>query len=231
MRSLSSLRGSRAWRCIPVALAFLVSADPVTARSKSDNEMDAQRYYRLGQTQFDQGKTLQAIESLKKALSIDPKLAEAHDYLGLIYLEQSDPRKAAKHLEKAVSINPYFTEAHNTLGVAYKELKKYDRSMEEFETALKDKTYSTPEKIYLNIGYLHLERGKIPEATRSFEQALRIKPDYLRGMLGLGQAYQQSGRADLATKEFQRIVKLGPDSAEAAQARQLLDGQVKREGS
>jgi Tfp pilus assembly protein PilF len=203
----------------------------VLARSRSSAEADAQRYYRLGQTQFEQGKTLQAIESLKKAIEMDPKLAEAQNYLGIVYLQQSDPSRAAKCLKKAVDINPYYTDAHNTLGVAYKELGKYDRARSEFETALKDKTYPTPEKIHLNMGHLYLTQGKYPEAIRSFEQALTIKPSYLRGILGLGLAYQKSGRAELATRKFQDVVRLGPESPEAAEARQLLIGQGKRDGS
>ena len=222
--------GIRAWRLVPVVCALLFPVG-VAARPRSAVEADAQRYYRLGQTQFEQGMTLQAIESLKKAIDMNPKLAEAHNYLGIIYLQQTDPSRAAKYLKKAVEINPYYTDAHNTLGVAYKEMGKYDRALAEFETALKDRTYATPEKIHLNMGHLYLAQGDYPQAIHSFEQALTIRPDYLRGMLGLGLAYQKSGRTELATRKFQEVVKLHPDSAEAAEARQLLGGQGKREGS
>ncbi len=226
---------SRSWvshACLwlPVVCALSIPVG-LLARSRSSAEADAQRYYRLGQAEFEQGKTQQAIESLKKAIGMDPKLAEAHNYLGIVYLQQSDAPRAAKYLKKAVDINPYYTDAHNTLGVAYKELGKYGRAQAEFETALKDKTYPTPEKIHLNMGHLYLAQSMYPEAIRSFEQALTIRPNYLRGILGLGLAYQKSGRAELAARKFQEVVKLGPESAEAAEAKQLLNGQGKREGS
>ena len=220
----------RAWRWLLVVCACLIPVD-VAARSKSAIEADAQRYYRLGQTQFEQGMTLQAIESLKKAIDMNPKLAEAHDYLGVIYLQQTDPSHAVKYLKKAVEIDPYYTDAHNTLGVAYKELGKFEKALAEFEIALKDRTYATPEKIHLNMGQVFLARGEYPQAIQAFEKALTIKPDYPRGMFELGLAYQKSGRTELATRKFQEVVKLHPDSAEAAEARQLLGGQGKREGS
>jgi type IV pilus biogenesis/stability protein PilW len=192
---------------------------------------DAMSFYRLAQVQFEQGKTQEAIASLKKALSRNPKLAEAHDYLGIIYLQQSDPQQAAKYLKKAVALNPYYTDAHNTLGVVYTELKKYDRAVAEFDLALKDRTYGSPEKIHFNLGRLYLDRGMNDQAIHSFEEAVRIKSDYLPGMLGLGQAYQSSGRLDLARQQYQKIVRLDPKSAEAVQARQFLDRQRPRDGS
>ena len=229
MRGGHRRAGGRAAGFIAVAIGCALTGGAL-ATSKSD-EGSAQRYYRLGQTQFEQGKTLQAIESLKKSLEFDPKLAEAHDYLGVIYLQQSDPDRAVKHLRKAIDINPYFTEAHNTLGVAYNVLKKYDRALEEFEVALKDKTYPTPEKIHFNMGKLYTDRGMYPDAIRCFEQALKSKPDYLNGLLGLGLAYKKSGRGDLAVQQFKKVVRLGPNSAEATEARQYLDGKVAQEGS
>src|SRR5262249_46536176 len=124
--------------------------------------------------------------------------------------------------------DPYMTDAHNNLGVVYKELKEYDNSLDEFQTALKDKNYPTPEKIHANLGYLYVAQGNYPEAVRSFQQAIALKPGYLMGILGLGTAYQGSGRADLARRQFQEVVRLSPDSPEAGRARELLGGLVKK---
>ena len=212
-------------------LAAVLSFRAAPAARAGESEDHAQRYYRLGAAQFEQGSTKQAIASLEKALSLDRKLAEAHNYLGLIYLQQSDPRQAAEHFGKAVAINTYFTDARNNLGVAYKELKKYDKAMKQFRTALKDRTYRTPEKIHLNMGHLYLERGRLPEAIREFDRAVTLNPSYLRGILGLGISYKRSGKPDLAEKELRKVMRLGPGTPEAAEARQVLDGQEKQEGS
>jgi type IV pilus assembly protein PilF len=231
MTTLPQRRAHRRASWLAASLGIALLAAPAWARSRSSIEADAQRYYRLGQTEFEQGKTQQAIESLKKAIGIDPKMAEAYNYLGVVYLAQSDPEQAAKYLRKAVDLNPFYTDAHNSLGVAYRKEKKFDRALGEFNAALKDKTYATPEKIHLNLGYLYLDQGKGTEAAASFQEALRTRPDYLLGMLGLGVAYQRLGQRDLAEQQFRKVVQLGPDSSEAAQARQLLGGKAKQEGS
>ena len=101
----------------------------------------------------------------------------------------------------------------------------------EFRTALNDKSYASPEKIHFNIGHLYLARGMFPEAIASFQKAVAVKPDYLRGMLGLGTAYSRAGQKDLADKELRKVVALGPDSPEAAEAQQLLDRKAKPAGT
>lgn len=205
---------------------------PGAAAALSDNEKrdQALRYYRLAQVQFEQGKTQQAIASIDKALAIDSGLAEAHNYLGFIHLQQSELKEAVRAFRKAVRINPYLTDAWNNLGLAYRERGRYEKALHAFDRALNDKTYRSPEKIHFNIGHLHLARGENAEAIRSFEQALRLNPKYLRGILGLGTAYEKSGRPDLATRELKRVVSLGPESPEAAEARQLLAKLTKTAG-
>lgn len=203
-------------------MAALALPGTALARPASEKRDQAMRYYRLGQIQFEQGKTLEAIASIEKALSIDSDLAEPHNYLGFIYLQQSELKRAERSFRKAVRIDPYLTDAWNNLGLAYRERGSYDKALEAFDRALNDKTYRSQEKIHFNIGHLHLARGENAAAIRSFEQALRINPKYLRGILGLGTAYERSGRPDRAAQELRRVVSLGPESPEAAEARQLL---------
>jgi Tfp pilus assembly protein PilF len=212
-----------------LVLGLAACAGGHTRRASREN--DAQRYLRLGQLQFTQGRTLQAIESVQKAIHLDSSLAEAHNLLGLIYLQQSDFKAAVGPLKEAIHLNPYYTDAHNQLGVAYKELKEYDKALKEFDIALNDRGYSSPEKIYLNEGYLYLEQKRFPEAIGNFQKAVVANPDYLLGILALGTAYQQAGQPDKAATEFRKVVRLGPDSPEANRARQLLSGQVKQGGS
>jgi Tfp pilus assembly protein PilF len=215
-----------------MALAVVsLSLPPVLAgtRSRSSGEGEAVRHFRLGQLEYEQGKTQEAIASIRKALKLDPDNAEAHNYLGLIFLQQSDLKTARKEFKKAVQINPYYSDAHNNLGVAFKESKKYDAALKEFQAALNDRTYKTPEKVHLNMGHVFLAQGKYPEAIKAFELALAADPKYLRGMVGLGMALQRSGKDDRARQEFLKVVRLDPNSPEAREARALLDAQVKRD--
>jgi len=214
-----------------VAVICVACATAVWARTSPDRRDEALRYYRLSQVQIEQGKTLQAIESVDKALKLDPENAEAHYLLGFIRYQQSEYKPAKKEFRKALKLNPYYTDAHNHLGLVYREMKEYDEALSEFHAALNDKSYKAPERIHLNIGYLYLARSMYPEAIASFQKAVSISPAYLRGRLGLGTAYARAGQKDLADMELRKVVSLGPDSPEAAEARQLLERKVKQAGS
>ena len=214
-----------------VAVVCAACAAGAWARTSPDKKDEARRYYRLGQVQLEQGKTLQAIESVDRALKLDPQNAEAHYLLGFIHYQQSEYKHAEKEFRKALKLNPYYTDAHNHLGLVYREMQEYDKALSEFQAALNDKSYKAPERIYLNVGHLYLARSMYPEAIASFQKAVALSPEYLRGRLGLGTAYARSGQKDLADKELRKVVALGPDSPEATEARQLLDRKVKQAGS
>jgi type IV pilus biogenesis/stability protein PilW len=215
----------------PAVVVSIILASSASARTSPGKRDEAQRYFRLGQVQLEQGKTMQAIESLDKALKLDPEHAEAHYFLGYIRYQQSEYKPAEKEFRKAIKINPYFTDAHNHLGLVYREMKEYDKALAEFQTALKDKSYKTPERIHLNIGHLYLARNMVPESIASFQTAVTLNPNYVRGFLGLGTAYARAGQKDLADKALRKVIALGPDSPEAVEARQLLDRKVKQAGS
>ena len=211
-----------------LALASLGAC--VSSVGRSSPKTDAQRYIRLAQLQLERGQTQKAIESTRKAISLDSDSADAESFLGLIYLTTSEFKEAAKQFRRALRINPYLTDAHNALGVAYRELGDYDRALEEFGKALKDRAYVSPEKVHLNLGHLHLKRDDHKRAIASFREALAVRPEYLGAILGLGMAYQAAGRTDLARKEFGRLVRAAPESPEAGRARMMLEPLVKQEG-
>lgn len=232
VRLLNSIRGALGRpAAILAALLLLCAAIPASARPRTPRQDEAQRHFRLSRIQFEQGKTQEALESVRAAIKLDSHYAEAHYQLGFIRYQLSEYKPAVKSFKRAIRINPYYTDAHNHLGLVYRELRQYDKALEEFHTALNDKSYRSPERIHLNIGHLYLARKMYPEAIASFQKAVQLSPSYLRGILGLGTAYAQSGQKGLAEKELQKVVALDPDSPEAAEARQLLGLKVKQAGS
>lgn len=215
-----------------LAVALCVCLAPsIWAKTSNEKKEESARFLRLSQVQFEQGKTMQAMDSIQKALKLYPDSPEAHYFLGFMRYQQSEYKPAEKEFRKALKLNPYYTDAHNHLGLVYREMKEYDKSLAEFQLALNDKSYKSQERIHFNIGHLYLARDMVPQAIASFQKAVALNPKYQRGFLGLGMAYARAGQKDLADKALQQVVALGPDSPEAAEARQLLDRKVKQAGS
>jgi len=72
-----------------------------------------------------------------------------------------------------------------------------------------------PEETKAHLQYtmgLALEKkGEYLAAEDAFEEALRIKPDYVPAMVALARIYQRTGRADVALQLYDRLVELAPN--------------------
>lgn len=201
---------------------LLLSSCATAERGQRTGSREAQQQFRLAELHFAQGKNQEAIAALKRSLSLDPKDAEVHSYLGFVYLSLSDFDGAEKELQSALKLNPYLTEARNYLGVVYMKTDRRERAVEAFETALRDSTFPNPEKILYNLGTTQLEAKLLPEAVESFRRAVAANSRYAKGYYGLALALSESGRAEEARANFEKVISLDPQSPEAAQARDRL---------
>jgi len=80
----------------------------------------AKRQFEEGARLFRQGNYDAASEALKKATQIQPRFAEAHHLLGVIYFNgRKQPAEAVEEIKKAIQINPKFSQAYYDLGLIY----------------------------------------------------------------------------------------------------------------
>jgi tetratricopeptide (TPR) repeat protein len=78
--------------------------------------------------------TLNQIETiLTKAITVDPKCAEAYLQLGNLAASRHDFQKAIGFYSKAIEVNPQLSEAHYRLGIAYERIGEKDKAKLEFE--------------------------------------------------------------------------------------------------
>jgi tetratricopeptide (TPR) repeat protein len=66
-----------------------------------------------------------------------------------------------------------------------------------------------------NLGTLLILSGRAPEAIGEFEEALRLKPDYIEASINLGNAFVSKGRVTDAIGPYEQALRVKPDSAEA----------------
>ena len=70
---------------------------------------------------------------LAKAVSIDPKCADAYFQLGNLYASQKSFEKAVGFYLKAIDANPQLADAHYRLGVAFDRTGQQEKAKREFE--------------------------------------------------------------------------------------------------
>ena len=65
-----------------------------------------------------------------------------------------------------------------------------------------------------NLGTVYYDQGRLDEAIREFQTALKLNYDYADAHNNLGVVYERQGRLDEATKEYAASVMLKPDNAD-----------------
>lgn len=115
-----------------------------------------------------------AIEHYRKALSISPNFAEAHNSMGFALQSQGKLDEATESFQRALSINPNFADAHYNLGNAYKELRRYEDAEASYRQALNINPDHV--KTLNNYGGLLLECGHPDKAMACFQQVIRLDP-------------------------------------------------------
>ncbi len=97
----------------------------------------AQYYYALslwkGRRSEGSDPDLQLVESLlKRAISLDDRLPEAHLQLGDLYADQHYYEESIPEYERALALNPNLSDAHYRLGTDYVHLGQREKAQQEF---------------------------------------------------------------------------------------------------
>jgi tetratricopeptide (TPR) repeat protein len=121
----------------------LIHADEVIERFRRFSQLQPQNgrafyYYAIslwkGKRTQDTNVDLAQIESLlKKALTLDPSLAEAHLQLGNLYSDQSKYTESIPEYQQALDRNPDLADAHYRLGQALVRTGDKSRAQEQFQ--------------------------------------------------------------------------------------------------
>ncbi len=81
-----------------------------------------------------QGQSWQQVESLlTKAVTVNPKCADAYLQLGILSYSRHDPERAIGFYTKAIAVDPQLGEAHYRLGVAYDRTGAAGKAQQEFQ--------------------------------------------------------------------------------------------------
>jgi tetratricopeptide (TPR) repeat protein len=116
--------------CVKQKLARFVESQPDNALA---NYLYAMALWKEGGRLTDQH-TLNQIETmLTKAITVDPKCADAYLQLGNLETSRHDYQKAIDFYAKAIEANPRLSEAHYRLGIAYERIGEKERAKLEFQ--------------------------------------------------------------------------------------------------
>ena len=138
--------------------------------------------------------------------TVNPKDADAHVQLGLIYQQRRQDAKALEHFTKAIEIDPEEIDANYNLGRIAREKNELQEALNHFAIVVEqDDKYSLNE-IWREIGATYLAANMFKEASDALEKYVERRPVDPEGLYYFGKALKGLGNNDRAREMFEQAV-------------------------
>ena len=158
------------------------------------------------------GQRAEAIECLRRAVTLVPGDPETRSSLGLTLAEMGRVTEALPHLEEAVRLRPSHAPSRHNLGVALAQAGRPGEAAVRLREAIALQP-DYPEAWY-NLGSVLKETGQHDEALASVRRAVELRPDYGEALNNLGLALTETGRPAEAVVLLRQAARLRPTAPE-----------------
>ena len=195
-----------------VTLMVAVAACATTNNEKAKKEAEVTR--RLGEAYLQQGNFSAALKEFKKAEKKYPDDHLLQYDLGLLYALKERYDEAIVHYKRALELSPTYGAAMNSLANAYAGKKDWDQAIFYYRKVINDILYATPHFAYTGLGNAYYHKGDFKRSEKNYQQALSIKPDFVRALQGLSETYIAMGRVPEAVEKLEKAVRVVPESAQ-----------------
>ena len=181
---------------------------------KDTSDASAKEHLEAGREYLLQDRYNEAISELSMATSLDPKLTEAHNLLGVAYGKKGFADRAKESFERAVKIEED-ADTLNNLGFSLYQNGNYRAAVDRLKRAAK--LAPADERILNNLGLAYCRLGKIGEAYKAFARATGP----MTGNLNTAKMLERFGREDDAIRYYEAARAIEP--ANTIALRRLAD--------
>jgi Tfp pilus assembly protein PilF len=183
--------------------------------SQANSSGDARDHLNAGREFLLAGRLNEAITELSTAASLDPKLTEAHNLLGVAYDKKGFADRAKESYERAVKSDSDDPETLNNLGFSLYQNGNYRAAVDRLKRAVK--IAPTDERILNNLGLALCRLGKVEDAYKYFSRA----GGPVVGSLNTARMLERFAREDDAIKYYEMARQVDPNNTFAL--RRLAD--------
>jgi tetratricopeptide (TPR) repeat protein len=210
--------------CAPPGPRALLKGERLTREGRFDDAIlqletatrllpqEARAWNHLGLAYHGASRSADAARAYQQALSLDHNLAAAQYNLGCLRLEQGDLNGAITALTTFTGLQPQSDSGWLRLGTACLRAGQYEASERHFNRALQINS-KLPEALNA-LGLVRMQRKNYLEASRQFEAALRLQPNFAPALLNSAiVAHQFLNNRASALQQYQRYLALKPPPA------------------
>jgi tetratricopeptide (TPR) repeat protein len=144
--------------------------------------------------------------------TVNPKDADAHVQLALIYLQRRQEAKASEHLNRAIEIDKTEPDANYEMGKLARVNGDLQQALNHFSVVLEQNDKYALSEIWREIGATYLAANMLAEAREALEKFVERRPVDAEGLYYLGKALKAQGETDRAREMFERAVEAAQTS-------------------
>ena len=159
------------------------------------------------------GRLPQARALYEQILQVNPRNADALQWLGVVCHQQGNSERAIELISQAIAESPANAQFHSTLGNVLQATGQGDAAIASYRQALLIKPDFA--EAHNNLGIALAAQGKLSEATECYRKAIFFQPRYAEAYNGLGIALDASGLLDEAVQAFKKALAIRPNYAKA----------------
>ncbi|MEO1185210.1 MAG: tetratricopeptide repeat protein [Cyanobacteria bacterium J06636_27] len=190
-----------------------LSASKVLAITAATQDLQAAGLFQQGVMRYNSGDFQAAELALRAALSRDPKLASARNYLGNIFLKQNRLDAAVQEYGEAIRLNPNLAEAYYNLGLALHKQEQYQAAVTAYRQALV--VEPTMANANYNLGLALYQQGQSEKAIAAYQQSINLDKSNANAYFNLGLALQEQGDTAKAINAYREVLQLSPKNVAA----------------
>ncbi len=146
--------------------------------------------------------------------TVNPRDADAHVQLALVYLQRRQTAKALEHLNKAIEIDKDEIDANYELGKLARARNDLQNALNHFSIVVEQNDKHALSEIWREIGATYLEAKMLAEARETLGKFVERRPVDSEGLYYLGKVFKAQGENDKAREMFEQAVesaKTSPD--------------------
>ncbi len=146
--------------------------------------------------------------------TVNPKDADAHVQLGLIYMQRRQESKAIEHFNKAIEIDKHEIDANYELGKIARAKGELQTALDHFSIVVEQNDKHALSEVWREIGATYLAGNMLTEARDALEKFVERRSVEVEGLYYLGKVYKAQGEPDKAREMFEEAIlsaKTSPD--------------------
>ena len=145
--------------------------------------------------------------------TVNPKDADAHVQLGLIYLQRKQDAKALEHFTRAFEIDKTEVDANYELGKLARQKGDLQGALNYFSTLLEQNDKHALSEVWREVGATYLEAGMLNEAREALEKFVSRRPADSEGLYYLGKVFKARGETAKARETFEQAIEAAANSS------------------